>query len=79
MIFNCEDIHKIRVDTAARRAKMTKEEAKRDLEESAEDGRRAIEEIRRKTKTQARNFAHFCSFRDFARISAQNLNFPKTL
>ena len=53
MIFDCEDIHKIRVETAARRAKMTKEEAKRDLEESAGKARRAIEEIRRKNALKA--------------------------
>ncbi|MDR0653554.1 MAG: hypothetical protein LBG12_09655 [Synergistaceae bacterium] len=53
MIFDCEDIHKIRVETAARRAKMTKEDARRDLEENAGKVRRAIEEIRRKNALKA--------------------------
>jgi hypothetical protein len=53
MIFDCEDIHRIRVETAARRAMMTREEAKRDLEESAEKARRAIEEIRRRNAMKA--------------------------
>jgi hypothetical protein len=47
MIFDCDEIHKIRVESAERRAKMTKEEARRDLAEGAERARRAIEEIRR--------------------------------
>ena len=47
MIFDCEDIHRIRVEMAERHSKMTKEEARRDIEESAEQVRREIEEIRR--------------------------------
>jgi hypothetical protein len=47
MIFDCDDIHRIRVENAERRANMTKEGARRDLKEGAENTRRAIEEIRR--------------------------------
>ncbi|MDR3353863.1 MAG: hypothetical protein LBO21_02345 [Synergistaceae bacterium] len=47
MIFDCDEIHEIRTENAKRRAKMTKEEARRDLSEGAEKARRAIEEIRR--------------------------------
>jgi hypothetical protein len=43
MVFDCDEIHKIRVENAERRAKMAKEEARRDLAESA---RRTIEKIR---------------------------------
>jgi hypothetical protein len=53
MIFDCDEIHKIRVENAERRAKMTKEEARRDLAEGAERARRAIEEIRRAKAAKA--------------------------
>ena len=45
MIFDCDDIHRIRVENAERRSKMTKEEARRDIENGAEKTRRAIEKI----------------------------------
>jgi hypothetical protein len=51
MIFDCDDIHNLRVEDAKRRSRMTKEEARRDLEEGAENTRRAIEEIRRTKAT----------------------------
>jgi hypothetical protein len=53
MIFDCDEIHRIRVENAERRAKMTKEEARRDLAEGAESVRRAIEEIRRANSQKA--------------------------
>ncbi|MDR1481916.1 MAG: hypothetical protein LBI74_04760 [Synergistaceae bacterium] len=53
MIFDCDEIHKIRTENAERRAKMTKEEARRDLAEGAERARRAIEEIRRYKEVKA--------------------------
>jgi hypothetical protein len=53
MIFDCDEIHKIRTENAERRAKMTKDEARRDLAEGAERARRAIEEIRRANSRKA--------------------------
>jgi hypothetical protein len=53
MIFDCDEIHKVRVENAERRAKMTKEEARRDLAGGAEKARRAIEEIRRAKAAKA--------------------------
>ena len=46
MIFNCDDIHQVRIEMAERYSKMSKDEAERDFKEQAENGRRAIEEIR---------------------------------
>ena len=47
MIFDCEDIHRIRVEMAEQYSKMTKEEAERDFKQHAENTRLAVEEIRR--------------------------------
>jgi hypothetical protein len=47
MIFDCEDIHRVRLEMAERYSKMSEEEANRDFKQRAEKGRRAIEEIRR--------------------------------
>ena len=47
MIFDCDDIHQVRVEMAERYSKMSKEEAESDFRERAENARRAIEEIRR--------------------------------
>jgi hypothetical protein len=48
MIFDCEDIHRVRLEMAERYSKMSKEEAEADFKALAEEERRAIEEIRRK-------------------------------
>jgi hypothetical protein len=45
-VFGVDDIHKLRLETAERYANMSKEEARRDLHQRAENTRRAIEEIR---------------------------------
>lgn len=45
-IFNVDDIHKLRVETAAQYAKMTPAEARQDRRRNAEETRRAIEAIR---------------------------------
>jgi hypothetical protein len=47
MMFDCEDIHRVRLEMAARYSKMPKEEAEADFRALAEEERRAIEEIRR--------------------------------
>jgi hypothetical protein len=53
MIFDCEDIHRARLEMAERYSKMSPEEAERDFKQRAENGRRAIEEIRRAKTEQA--------------------------
>jgi len=45
-IFNTDDIHRLRVETAERYARMTPEEARRDRRQNAEETRRAVEAIR---------------------------------
>jgi hypothetical protein len=47
MIFDCEDIHRVRLEMAEQYSKMSKDEARRAINEEAENTRRAIEEIRR--------------------------------
>ena len=47
MIYNCEDIHRIRVEMAEKYSNMPKEEAERDFKQHVENTRRDIEEIRR--------------------------------
>jgi len=46
-IFNTEDIHRLRVETAERYATMTPEAAQQDRRRNAEETRRAIENMRR--------------------------------
>ena len=46
MIFDCDDIHKARIEMAERYARMSPEEAEIDFQRSAEKARRAIEDIR---------------------------------
>jgi len=45
-IFNVDDIHRLRVETAERYAKMSPEDAKHDRRQNAEETLRAIEKIR---------------------------------
>ncbi|MDR1581345.1 MAG: hypothetical protein LBS35_13395 [Synergistaceae bacterium] len=52
-IFDADDIHKMRLEVAEQYAKMTKEEAIKDMREHAENTRRAIEEIRRTKAAKA--------------------------
>ena len=47
MIFDCDDIHRVRVEMAEKYRNMPSEEAERDFRERAENARFAIEEIRR--------------------------------
>jgi hypothetical protein len=51
--FDADDIHKMRIEVAEQYAKMTKEEAIKDMREHAENTRRAIEEIRRAKAAKA--------------------------
>ena len=53
MIFDCEDIHRVRLEMAEKYSKMTPEEAEKDFRASVENGLRAIEEIRRKNALKA--------------------------
>jgi hypothetical protein len=53
MIFDCEDIHRVRLEMAERYSKMPKEEAEADFRALAEEERRAIEEIRAARKAKA--------------------------
>jgi hypothetical protein len=46
MIFNADDIHKLRVELAERREHMTPEEARRDFDARVAGGKRRIEEMR---------------------------------
>jgi hypothetical protein len=48
MIFDCEDIHRVRLEMAEQYSKMSQEDARRAINEEAENTRRAIEGIRRK-------------------------------
>ncbi|MDR0867564.1 MAG: hypothetical protein LBP75_03690 [Planctomycetota bacterium] len=48
MIFDEDEIHRIRVELAERRAKMTPEDARADRQRSAENVRRTMAEIRNK-------------------------------
>lgn len=50
MIFDCEDIHKLRVEMAEKYRSMPPNEAERDFKEKVNDELRAIEEIRRQKK-----------------------------
>jgi hypothetical protein len=47
MIFDCDDIHKLRLEMAERYSRMSPDEAEADFRQGAENTRRAIEEIRR--------------------------------
>jgi hypothetical protein len=53
VLSDCEDIHRIRIEMAERYSKMSEEEAERDFQQRAENGRHAIEEIRRAKAAQA--------------------------
>jgi hypothetical protein len=53
VLFDCEDIHKVRLEMAERYSKMSEEDAERDFKQRAENGRRAIEEIRAAHKAKA--------------------------
>ena len=53
MVFDCDEIHQVRIEMAERYSMMSKDEAERDFRKRAESGRRAIEEIR-KAKAQGR-------------------------
>jgi hypothetical protein len=53
MIFDCEDIHRVRLEMAERYSKMSEEDAELDFKQRAENGRRAIEEIRAARKAKA--------------------------
>ena len=53
VVFDADDIHKMRLEVAEQYAKMTKEDARQDMHEHAENTRRAIEEIRRKNALKA--------------------------
>jgi hypothetical protein len=50
-VFNTDDIHRLRVETAERYSKMSKEEARNDMRRRAENTRRAIEHVRRNDVT----------------------------
>jgi hypothetical protein len=54
MIFDCEDIHRMRLEMAERYSKMSKEDAERDFKQRAENGRRAIEEITPRQFTESK-------------------------
>ena len=45
-VFSVDEIHALRVELTAQRAKMTPEEARRDFSNRVDRGRRAIEELR---------------------------------
>jgi hypothetical protein len=47
MIFDCDAIHKLRLEMAEQHSRMSPEEAEADFQRRAENTRRAIEEIRR--------------------------------
>jgi hypothetical protein len=47
MVFNTDEIHKVREDLAERRARMSPEDARRDYDERVANGKRKIEESRR--------------------------------
>jgi hypothetical protein len=53
MIFDCEDIHRVRVEMAEHYSKMSREEAEAEFRALAEEERRAIEEIRRAKEVKA--------------------------
>ena len=53
MIFDCEDIHRVRLEIAEQYSKMSQEEARRAVNEEAEATCRAIEEIRRANSQKA--------------------------
>jgi hypothetical protein len=53
MIFDCDEIHKVRLEMAEQYSKMTPEEARRAINKEAENTRRAIEEIRATRKAKA--------------------------
>jgi hypothetical protein len=46
MIFNTDDIHKLRIELADRREHMPPEEARRDFDARVASGKRRIKEIR---------------------------------
>jgi hypothetical protein len=47
MTFNIDDIHKLRVELAERRARMLPEKAQRDFDMRVAGGKRRIEELRK--------------------------------
>jgi hypothetical protein len=51
--FNADDIHELRVQMAEQYSKMTPEEARRAINEEAENTRRAIEKLRAARKAKA--------------------------
>jgi hypothetical protein len=53
MIFDCEDIHRVRREMAEKYSKMSKEEAEADFKALAEEERRAIEKMRRANSQKA--------------------------
>jgi hypothetical protein len=53
MIFDCDDIHNLRLEMAERYSKMPEAEAERDFKQRAENARRAIEEICRANALKA--------------------------
>jgi len=52
-IFDTDDIHQLRVETAERYAGMTPEEARQDRRQNAEETLRAIKEIRAANEANA--------------------------
>ena len=53
VVFDADDIHRMRLEVAEQYSRMSPEDARRDRRERAENTRQAIEEIRRRKNRMA--------------------------